>query len=758
MRLSVRSLMALVHLMLVATLFVPAIGAGALSETPERTWVPDGPVFAVARSADGTVYLGGDFRSLGPRTGGFVPLGVSGGRLRAGWPEVDGSVRAIASDGAGGVFIGGTFSRVGGFVRGNLAHVRADGAVDPGWHPSVRGSVVVLAVAGGTVFAGGEFDRVRGQKRRNLVGLDAVDGRPVKVGMDADGPVEALVANDETLYVGGSFGRIGDQRRAGLAAVDVSTGQVTSWNPGPTASQRPVVAALAIEGDRVYVAGEFDSIGGLTRAKLAAIDATTGEVADWNPGAAGDIHALAVSDGTVYVGGFLLTPIGGRQRDVLAAIDAATGTARAWNPRLGDDPRHGYREVDALAVDAGTVYVGGVFSVSDRQGSRRLVAVDAETAGVSSLAARPDGRVSVIFTADGLVYVGGDFRSVAGVPRGNGAALDPETGRPTAWNPDANAPIKALATGDGAIYAAGNFSRIGGTTRSGLGALDPETGRATRWSRSYGVEFFCEGYGCFVGPSAILQQAGRLFIGGVTYAGDAPSSPETPCGLYQGPVALAGATGATIWATTLAGDYSYSEGGGCDPDFSVTALALDGATLYVGGDFGTIGLEKRSGIAALDAASGYVTEWDPGGDGGQGGADRDVSALAAGAGVIYASGNFNRIGGGRRRGLAALSTTTGRTTTWNPNPDGPVDALALNHHTLYVGGRFSQISDQSRSNIAALSTANGTARPWNPAANGPINAILAEDHLLIVAGEFTSIGGVPQSGIAIFRGAIKPRH
>jgi hypothetical protein len=64
--------------------------------------------------------------------------------------------------------------------------------------------------------------------------------------------------------------------------------------------------------------------------------------------------ALAIRDGTVYAGG-RFTSVGNRERDDLAAIDAATGDVRAWNPGADD-------EVDALAVAGGTVYAGGLFT------------------------------------------------------------------------------------------------------------------------------------------------------------------------------------------------------------------------------------------------------------------------------------------------------------------------------------------------------------------------------------------------------------
>jgi hypothetical protein len=47
----------------------------------------------------------------------------------------------------------------------------------------------------------------------------------------------------------------------------------------------------------------------------------------------------------------------------------------------------------------------------------------------------------------------------------------------------------------------------------------------------------------------------------------------------------------------------------------VQALAVSGSTVYVGGQFNSIGGQSRSNIAALDVTTGLVTAWNPGADG-----------------------------------------------------------------------------------------------------------------------------------------------
>jgi hypothetical protein len=67
-------------------LFAPTF-ARAQSSTPrEETWVTNGKVSAIVRTAN-TVYIGGEFTYVGPCTGYGVPLDATTGRPAATFPK-----------------------------------------------------------------------------------------------------------------------------------------------------------------------------------------------------------------------------------------------------------------------------------------------------------------------------------------------------------------------------------------------------------------------------------------------------------------------------------------------------------------------------------------------------------------------------------------------------------------------------------------------------------------------------------------------
>src|SRR6266542_5807036 len=95
-------------------------------------------------------------------------------------------------------------------------------------------------------------------------------------------------------------------------------------DPGVAQANDRVFAILRA-GDTIYLGGDFtaltDANGTVPRDHVAAVDAATGLVLPWNPGANGVIHTLAASvDGsTVYAGGEF-TAFGGQPRRHIAAF------------------------------------------------------------------------------------------------------------------------------------------------------------------------------------------------------------------------------------------------------------------------------------------------------------------------------------------------------------------------------------------------------------------------------------------------------
>jgi hypothetical protein len=666
-------------------------------------------VRSIVRSGN-NVYIGGDFTLVGPNSGGGAPLSVGTGTPTAATPRIEGTVSAVAPDGAGGWFIGGDFTAVGGVPRSNLARVFADGTVST-WSPSANGHVFALAVSGQTLYVGGGFTNIGGQALNGIAALDFSTGAATAWNPSANSFVSALVVAGPTLYAGGGFTSIGGQSRNGLAALSTATGSASAWNPnangqvlalavsGSTvyagggftniggqarnfvaaidsvtgnaslwnANADAQVSALAVAGPTVYAGGAFGTIGGQTRSGIAALNSTTGSASAWNPSADAQVLGLAVGGTTVYACGSFQS-IGGQSRNKIAAIDAATGTATAWNPRVID--QGGAGRVFALALSGSTIYVGGSFTSIGLHARNHLAVIDATTGALTDVDPNPDGDISALLANGPTVYVAGGFNHIGGQPRTGIAALDASTGAATAWNANSDGGVGAIALGGSAIYVSGGFANIGGQPRDRFAALDLTTASATSFTMSiYSLDPF-------------------------------------------------------------------------NPSATISALAVGGPVLYVCGRFDGLSGQPRKDIGAVDAVTGDATPWNPAPA--ANGQSFVVSALAVDGPTVYAGGLFNNIGGLPHNSLAALLPETGAATFWDPDPKNPssgfstVGVITVSGSTVYVGGSFTSIGGQPRIGIAALDPATGAATAWNPNSLGILGA-----RALAVSGQTVYVDGPP---------------
>jgi predicted small secreted protein len=694
----------LTFLLLSLPLLLPAPARGQASDS--TLWVPDGPVYTVAQSGN-TLYLGGNFTHVQPRTGGGGVVNATDGQLVHN-PRIDGTVLASAPDGNGGWYIGGEFSRVQGWSQPWLAHLRADGSLDKAWNPRLSGRVLALVLTGGKLYVGGEFTMVDGQPRRSLASLDAATGEVTGWDPGANSAVYSLAAVGSVIYAGGGFTSIGGQARNFVAALDAVSGQPSAWNPMPSQA----IYALAVSGNVVYLGGIFNAVGGQYRQNLAAVDATTGQVTAWNPGVDRGVGTLVVAGSTVYVGGSFSTA-GGQSRTNVAAIDAATGQATAWNPEVSINKVG----ISAIAVSGNTVYLGGNFTSIGTGVTNNVAAVDATTGRPTSWNPRTpvsgllDMGATTISISGGNLFVGGDFTSIGGQARRNLAALDVVTGRPTAWNPGVDSLVTAVAVAGGRVYVAGGFVAIGGQSRRGLAALDTATGTTTAWNPGF------QGY-----VSNMVAAGGTVYIGGgFSWTGEP---------VRKHLVALNAATGQlTSWNP--------------NPNDAVEAIAVAGSTVYAGGSFLSIGGQARQYVAALDASTGLATAWNPH-------AKDRVSALALAGNTVYAGGAFTHIAGQSRSYLAAVDVTTGQATPWNPVLNNPVTELAAMNGTVYAGGHFTAVNGQGRIFLAAIDAASGQPTGWNPNLNAIPLVLSSYDGRLHVGGQFATNGGREPRGLLVF--------
>jgi hypothetical protein len=371
---------------------------------------------------------------------------------------------------------------------------------------------------------------------------------------------------------------------------------------------------------------------GVVSGPITTIQVVCAVPAVWGyPAGIPGISAMVVAGSTIYLaGGF--GSVGGETRYGLAAVNVATGTLVPWSPDVGTG-------VSTLAVSGNTAYVGR--SNGNLPPPLYLAAVDSTTgdklpwtagatiepSSVCNYVLQSSGTLDVMAVSDTTLYVGGCFTGSSDEL----LALDASSGaaRHETFSAAGFAPVVlSLAFVNNVVYVGGSFISFGGETRYGLAAFDAATGAVLPWNPNINL----------VQAQAIAVSENVLVVG---------SNDGTIYGVGAG-------SGAVLWTvlTTPPAALKCAIGDGTFLEDSISALAVSGDTIYVGGCFANVGGQSRNSVAALSAATGEVLPWNPNANG-------NVAALSVSGSMVVAAGGFTSIGGTARYSLAVIDGTSG---------------------------------------------------------------------------------------------------
>jgi hypothetical protein len=362
-----------------------------LNGNKASSWQTNGTVWAIA-SANGVVYLGGNFTSVRPpgapagtdevARNRMAAFDASTGELLPFNPNVDGDVRAMtASPDGATLYVGGDFRTVGDVhVTRLVAFDTATGSLITRWKPTAWSGVRALELIGDTLYVGGMFNTMSGQPRSRIGAVDAGgwgalrDWAPV-----ADDTVLALAASDDgsKLFVGGRFATFNGQPQHAVAAVDPVSGATlpfpaASAVPPATSSCDSVIKDLTTDATSVYAAAEGTG-GGCFDGTFSA------NVADgslrWRNFCLGATQAIEVVGGYLYKGshahdcsavpgGFAQLPSG--KNFHLLAQNLSDGLLGPWYPATNGKPLG----PEVFATDGRQLFVGGDFTTVNNVGQQ----------------------------------------------------------------------------------------------------------------------------------------------------------------------------------------------------------------------------------------------------------------------------------------------------------------------------------------------------------------------------------------------------
>jgi hypothetical protein len=372
----------------------------------------------------------------------------------------DGTVYASAQIGSR-IYIGGDFQKVGTdcgdastvVTRPYLVAIDAEsGALDPGFVPAPNGLVRALAVdPGGRLVTGGRHSSFAGVAASALAKIDPTTGALVRsfAPRVRNGDVRSIAVTSSRTYIAGDFTSVDGSTRAHVAAVDGVGDLDTSLRP-VLANSTDVVRArsMVVGGGRLYLAGEFSSVNGTTRYSSASFTLSNGSLTSWNPNvrARGWDVALSPDASVAYVttADGTTGTCSGEHEAVLALPTSTNGVPdRLWTTAIAPGCQWHTGDINTVAANGSTVFIGGHLAELGEGGSLLrpdLAALRASDGAVLPFEPHPDGGplgVLDLTITPSGLLAAGDFLTVGGGPRSRFARFG--------LGPDAHPPARPAA-------------------------------------------------------------------------------------------------------------------------------------------------------------------------------------------------------------------------------------------------------------------------------------------------------------------------
>lgn len=607
-----------------------------------------------------------------------------------------------------------------------------------------NGQVLTMIVdSDGARYIGGNFTHVATSREPYFVKLTASGAKSsdFTLGSGFNGQVKgAARLNDGSLIVVGDFTRYRGQVANRVAKIDATGTLDTTFNPQTGANgANATVSAVAVTGNSIFLGGAFTQYRGTTANYVTRLDLTGAKDATFSPtsGANGTnaaVNALATDGLSLFMGGAFTQYRGGAaNRLAEVTLDGALDTT--FNPASGGNGASDV--VNALATDGASLFVGGAFTQIRGATANRLAKVD--LAGSLDTTFNPaigfngtNNTVNSLSLDGSYLYAGGAFTQYRSTAANYLLKVDLDGAKDTTFNPNSgvngvNGAVNSVFASGGVVYAGGAFTlyRNGTALRlvkaSAAGVLDTTFNPATGANGADNLVY------------TIVGHADGIYAGGAF-------------GHYR-PAYAVNYVARIKPDGTLDTSFSPTAGTGGTNNV-VRALALQGSTLYIGGDFTQYRSTAANRVTKVDKYSGTKdATFSP--NSGANGVNSSVYALAADDTYVYVGGTFTQYRGSNANYITKLDGSGGQDNTFGRSngTSSSVYALLLRGDALYLGGAFTQYRSAAANRVTKVDKTSGdkddTFSP-NSGANGTnslVYALAASGSHLYLGGSFTSYRG-----------------
>lgn len=559
-----------------------------------------------------------------------------------------------------------------------------------------------------------------------------------------------LLLNGNSLYVGSNQGD-GNTIDDGngnpikyLFKLDATTGALdVNFAPNPDGKVRSMV----INGDILYIAGDFANIGSVARSVLASLTAATGALQSWNP----EIHRTNYNSGytggdlymndvklvndTLYVAGaFQISTVNlsANQRGIygLSRFDLNTGDV--------DTSFHistSYYDkavVSGIAYKNSKLFVVGNFNLNSAAPVKNVGVLNLKTRELKSLNADFDFSLSgssaqqKITDYNGNLYIlGVDAKQIStGATLAYIASFNDQNYALNSWNPAPNSVVYTLSFNPQSILMSGTFYFLK-QYRNNLVGINIKTKEYVQFPDISTI-------------NGIVSTDKYIFMGGdfIRY------NDSVVNGLFR-------LNRKDLSFTPYKHHIMNS-----NKAAAMGNLALGTEGLYVVGVyynmFNLVSDVGRQNICLLDLETGNLKGWNPPPN------DGKIYRVFVSGSDIALTGGFGLMPAWTRYSLARINLTTGKIDDWDPVLTGSypqVYSMSFSGDTLFIGGSgITKINAVNAGNLCALNPASGSVYAGfvPPALNGNVLSFSNQGDYLFAVGSFTTANAVAHKYVAKF--------
>jgi len=644
------------------------------------------------------------------------------------------------------LFIGGDFTSYNGVSCNRAARINNDGSIDNTFNIGTGANSSIYASGGQStnkVIIAGDFTSFNGNTANGFARLNSDGsfdtGFNTNLGTGINGAVKAIVIKyNDKIQIAGDFTSVNGVSRNGIALLNSNGTLDTSFDPGIGANG-PIYTIAVQENGSVIISGDFTSVNGVARNKIARLSYQGILETSFDPGTginayATSIAVQSINTNIIICGAF--TSYNGTNVNQIAYL-SYNGTlistflpgSAANNPIL-----------TLITQSDGKIIISGLFNSFNGHERNRITRINVdgsidETFELPGL----NIRAAVSLQTDGKIIISGQLYQYNSIPINGICRLNENGSIDTSFDAGEGAvgfftDIVAHAfQPDGKIIIGGGFTSYDGTNINRIARLNSDGSLDPTFNPGSGIGTVTDN---FI-QQIVIQNDGKILIGGLF---------STYNGVSRKYIARINSDGSL--------DNTFNPGTGFNSTVNTINLLSNGQILVAGNFLSYNGTISRS-IALLNSDGSLDLSLNPGN-----GANYSIfSTLVQNDGKIIIAGRFTTFNNNTANYIVRLNT------------DGSIDpsfitgtgasseiykTLLQSDGKIIIAGRFTSYNGISTSRLARLNS-DGSLDLSFDSGLGPNDYIgatgaLQNDGKILISGEFNSYDGIGRNHIARING------